>query len=669
MTSSMHDSCSLQEPALCIPLQTYCLGFIPARHLAALRSVSSQLQQLVDSTPSSALKLAFAVLRLPALRTQPEAYADMQPLLLQRASFLSRLKRAEPLDCPGSCALAPCHIAVHAGVQLQAMKWQPVWPPSFVAVSMTSAKAPDPSTEMLHLLDSSSFEQVPFAAEASKASIGADIKWIHWCDGGRFLVYEQWGGTQSGLHWLDTVSQAMQVLTFSASLRRRAGVPQSSGDKALLLKPGSLDMLTVVHLPTLRCQFNLAPGSVRGSSARASRRLQEHHKPQEKSIASGECAPCWYGWSPDGKLIAVAWVVDGGPYVDHLSLHSAADGSTIGHVEMGPLLTFADREFLNEKTLPIFEWSPQGMFVLARFISGPSSTRIRDSVAVLHIDEAAGFLHIQEQVMKGHGVGWSPCGRFVRGFETTFSLSDTVWLWDVQEGRMLSVPPAVRFLVTPDPLHWSVCAPTSTSCLTHTLPSGRVWVLPQKLPAEAAKEMQICLGQHVVHSEQLQKSSFSPCGSLLVVWATPKEFQHDPGRNQFRVMSLYQVDLAFSAKHLAMQAVSPEVDVSSGWSGQLSIAWHPDPAADMIYAVAAVACDFGVVHLVNGRAGQLLCSWSQHDLLPMSALLAQQQYILQERLLKLTWSPDGTVLVVSAAVHGCTTFLCCRKSLGQGSIS
>lgn len=651
----MHNSCSLQEPALRIPLQTYCLGFIRARQLAALRGVCHQLQQLVDSTPSRALKLALTVLHLPRLRPQPEEYADMQPLLLQRASFLGKLKRAEVSDGLASCALAPCHIAVHADVQLQAIKWQPFWPPRFVAVSMTSAMAPEASAEMLHLLDSSSFEQVPFAAEASEATIGADIKWIHWCDGGRYLVYEQWGGTQSGLHCLDTVSHAVQLLSFPASLKRRAGAPQSTGDMALLLEPGSLDTLTVLHLPTLRRQYNLEPAAARGASERASQGLTKKHR-QESTIASRQCRPCWYGWRPDGKLIAVAWSAESA-YVDHLSIHSAAGGCMVGHVEMGPLKTFADREILILNTLPMFEWSPRGTSILARFISGPNSTRIRDSVAVIHIEEAAGFMHIQE-VMKGHAVSWSPCGRFLQGFQTTFTLSDTVWLWYVQKARMMPVPSPVRYVITPDPVCWSICA--STSPLHLTLPSGRVWGIPPGRPTEEAKAMQLFVGQLLVHSEQLQKCSFSPCGSLLVVWATPKGFQHDPGRDQFRVMSLYQVGLTFSADRLTMQAVSPEVDVSSGCSRQLGIAWHPDPAADKIYAVAAIACDVGVVHLVNGRAAQLLCSWSQHDLLPRSALLAQQQCILQERLLKLTWSPDGTVLVVSAAVHGCTAFLCCH---------
>ena len=176
---------------------------------------------------------------------------------------------------------------------------------------------------MLQLLDAGSLQAAPCAAVISQASIGADIKWVQWCDGGRYLVYEQWGGSHTGLTVLDTATLSSHTpatlssthLDFDATPLRPTGTLSPDGALVLLLKPGSTSTMTALELPSLRQRFSIIyPVNDR-----------DHPGPAVAGIGLGSAKPCWHDWSPRGDSIAVAWVAYG-PTVLVLSFHSAADG-------------------------------------------------------------------------------------------------------------------------------------------------------------------------------------------------------------------------------------------------------------------------------------------------------------------------------------------------------
>ncbi len=357
----------------------------------------------------------------------------------------------------------------------------------------------------------------------------------------------------------------------------------------------------------------------------------------------GLLEPAWVECDPAlGKVVAVAWHAH--QHAECLSFQKATSGRLLvmhlaGRMRMGVQIA--------GPSPPVYAWSPSGKHVVMYWSALKPDPFGREG-GIFGLDGTIHELRHHPHAWSAK-VEWCPCGRYLAITEQAGHGADEYaggYIWDVVEqgdvfdwdGRGTSTNDYNQ-VVWNKPHDWAL------SCIVCLVQNCKV-VLRLPVGTDRAEPERICYDAPHEHGEA--RWSISPCGTLLVgTWAmrTAPGMYHvcdAPG-----IFDSRELDMPCHLWHAeirsgALACCNREAACSMTKWCMDSIAWHPSPASQRIYAIAQ---EDGCVDLMDGSGHECLRRWYPEQL----------KICRGKSQVQLTWAPDGSQLAVAA--QGVTTIL------------
>lgn len=597
------------------PLQQWMLPHLTADALAALAISCKALHQLITSAPASLLQPNLRTLLPPAIRHRAVGKRSLDALLAMQAAFQQAMQAGAPAQLQ--------RLTLPDSQHAHNPRWALTSPCKMIIVDCAYPEFDHrPGHQMV--VDPCSLRcshQHP-AAEWSKPHSRC---WYFqgFLREGAFVKY----GDQYGLLDLERLELAgiweSPLPYVGCRTWMGAGLVFHEHAKVRSVHHWNHSVVSLIALEPASMQerYVIGPPS------------------QQPSEAAPDASAFWIGLSPNQEHLAILWFEDSTVHFCstrylNLCIYEACTGQQVAAFDVAAIF---DDLNCRRKPTSVVQWSSDSSCVL--YQEDHVAGILQDKALRVMAAKVSGCFWVMTSLpnLDAQAVSWSPDGRWVS--ISSFSGKGS-------QGSAWHIPTGQKAFA------WESA---DGACLPIWAPSGRIIFCPGSrslvsLSAKGCKAIhQPYYGPHLLQKDPLPpfgpSITFSPSGRVFVA-----AWRVQPARLFDAHAAALDEELPRELGHVVCDLTAPACEMvpvatsSSGWV-MGSITWHPGPWSTHIYAITTAS---GSVYLMDAKQHRCIRKWSRSELArPSSSSL--------DAPLQLSWSPDGTQLLVLGA--GCICML------------